>query len=193
MPGKNFKFYNTLYEFFLNGAKPENAVGFFSALIPQGYEAAVELWEFILTVNPPEKTDEIASKAFCDGVLGAFLKAGRQKTLPMLKQNGAIAKRVFSAAPTALANSGFSLLADLICAQKFEDAQFFFELIVKNPASEKITADTERLYNFIFDKFKADGGRINIPKRIAAFLISCAEKIKGPKSLLLIQQVKVLI
>ncbi|MDR3292609.1 MAG: hypothetical protein LBT20_00710 [Clostridiales bacterium] len=190
---KNAKLYTSLYKYFSSDCASDLTESFFADLIQIDFGTAAEIYEFLLTLKESRLNDGAFGKEFTEPALGVFLKANRTKTLELLKTNQAIAKRVFSISAAALTATTYKLLFDLIVGSKFDDAAYFVDLLLKNPNKSSVDDRFEELFEGIFIRYKTADGKIDIPKRNAAFLISTAEKIKGGKGVLLIQKVKVLI
>ncbi|MDR3263145.1 MAG: hypothetical protein LBT30_02445 [Clostridiales bacterium] len=194
MAPKNAKLYTALYKFFSADCNLKQVKPFFGELTTAcGYETAADVFEFLLVLKEDKLKSFDYAKELCESALEVLLKANRIKTIALLKDNTAVSKRIFTLSGAALTGASFRLLGDLIYSSKFEEAEYFIGLFLKNTAREKIDDDIENLFDDLFVRYKTTAGKVVLPKRNAAFLISTAERIKGPKSALLIQKVKVLI
>jgi hypothetical protein len=198
MSVKSIKHYERLFEFAKENfkAEKERTQTFFKRTLDYDYDAAADIWEYILVTH--EKLIESAPAVLTQDILSLFMEANKTKTLKLVTENPLITKALYGVNPLACEGLTLEILVGYIAGTKTAEADELLKQVYKNTAVKKSFGENmkiiiERLFVVILSRLGNTTKRVELNKKQVVFLLGYIEKIKGPEKALLEQRIKELL
>ncbi|MDE7107780.1 MAG: hypothetical protein K2O39_05595, partial [Clostridiales bacterium] len=135
MNTKQIKQYEILSEFFNSDMLKQAAVDkYFGAMLNLDYGAAEDLWEFMLIRNDADLKNLAFAKLYIDRIYELFLKANAAKVQKTLIDRPVVNRAVFGFSPTADKGELFTMVINLLVANKVDIVDGIFKNVIKNDA-----------------------------------------------------------
>ncbi|MDE6617427.1 MAG: hypothetical protein K2K13_00065 [Clostridiales bacterium] len=194
MNTKQIKQYEILSEFFNSDMLKQAAVDkYFGAMLNLDYGAAEDLWEFMLIRNDADLKNLVFAKLYVDRIYELFLKANAAKVQKTLIDRPVVNRAVFSFSPTADKGELFTMVINLLVANKVDIVDGIFKNVMKNEAMKSSFGQymLEFLDKFFIEMMKKNAQRkVELNRKQSTLLMSYAQKVKGNEKAMLIQRIK---
>ncbi|MDE5563192.1 MAG: hypothetical protein K2J01_06585 [Clostridiales bacterium] len=194
MNTKQIKQYEILSEFFNSDMLKQAAVDkYFGAMLNLDYGAAEDLWEFMLIRNDADLKNLVFAKLYVDRIYELFLKANAAKVQKTLIDRPVVNRAVFSFSPTADKGELFTMVINLLVANKVDIVDGIFKNVIKNEAMKSSFGQymLEFLDKFFIEMMKKNAQRkVELNRKQSTLLMSYAQKVKGNEKAMLIQRIK---
>lgn len=196
MDSKTMKFYDILFEMGLSDFehRPEVLEKGMTKLMELHYDQFLEVWEYLCTryANLLEKT---AFNYAMTANLFATLAKKSEIRASKLSENPFLFRTLWTGSVTPVSEFGQEWVIRLLMGQKFDRVEEIFRAVMKNTS---MGMSFGAYFKQIFEAYAARAVDKSAPspklKRPAAkYLLSVADRVKGPERALIIQRINELL
>ena len=170
----------------------ETAKKYFPTLLNLDYALALDVWDYVCTTREEKlAANKELGRIFGGTVFELFYKKGATKTVKAFADAPVLRRTVFQYSPAASEGAAFTLMADLLAANKTDAADEIFKCLVKNDRiayGPYMKALLERVFIELMKKNPAK--RMEMPRKLATLLLTYVAKIRTDERPMLEQRIR---
>ena len=193
MNAKELKKYDLIVK--IGNSLPEEVgvVSMLGELAGIDFQAAVEMWEYMLTTYASDLARESVALSLESHVFATLNGKSEAKLRATLGEMGPLCKLIYTNCATAATGGNLGYLAGLILASKIEQAGEILKLVAANKNTNMDYGDRMKLIvDEVFSVYCAkNGAKVpSLNRKQTMLLLEFCLKIKGANKNLLVQRIK---
>lgn len=198
MDAKTLKLYDVLTNYRLTdfGLRKNTALKFAEELTDIHFDYGFDAVEFLYLRVPKIFEVESIQDDIAVTFLAALIKQNRTKTVKNILASPNLITVFFTLNRRAFSGETLDILITLLTGNKLADAEKLFKALYKNAQANYAQGMVAVFDGYSAALIEKQGGEMlvpDMPKKTAALLQACAEKIKGGEKPLLLQRIRELL
>ncbi len=196
MESKTMKYFDILFEMCKSDfeRRPEAVETGLKKLMDLDHSQFLEVWEYVCTRYDGLLTNPYCSPAMTANVFAALAKKSEVRAAK-LSENAFLFRTLWTGSSTPVSEAGREWVLKLLLTQKFDRAEEIFKAVMKNGVMGMTFGGYfKQIFEAYADRAVDKTAAVPKLKRPAAkYLLSVAERIKGPEKALITQRINELL